>query len=428
MPRVSGSAWPWLLADDSDAIVGVRSGNIDQLFVFSNDDALNIDMSNLAATWNASGTTFTAVKMNVTDTASAAGSALLDLQVSGVSKFSVTKAGVVAGTLTNATGLPIATGVSGLGTGVATFLATPSSANLISAITDETGSGALVFGTSPTIASPTLSGTIAGTPTYSGAQTYAAGVNLNMAIGANVALRQVAVVNHAAGNVGSLALSVTDGGGACGVFVNNTHDGTFSSQDITFLTAQGGLSSATERLKIAKDGGITVGAPTGGSKGAGTINATGVYDDNVLLTCYVLDAAIDGQVDLTKWDAKVPSRLLPATKQMVDDADAEPNESGNYPQKLVEVEPARVQKRIHDDARKFVSRLGTEYDPLNIDAYAAHWKTKRHLTSMPNEEKFDPEQGMATGSWIQRLIETVEIQAVHIETLNQRLKTLEARQ
>lgn len=48
--------------------------------------------------------------------------------------------------LTNATGLPIATGVSGLGTGVATFLATPSSANLRSAITDESGSGVLLFG------------------------------------------------------------------------------------------------------------------------------------------------------------------------------------------------------------------------------------------------------------------------------------------
>lgn len=53
-------------------------------------------------------------------------------------------------TLTNATGLPVATGISGLGSGVATWLATPSSANLASAVTGETGSGALVFGTTPT--------------------------------------------------------------------------------------------------------------------------------------------------------------------------------------------------------------------------------------------------------------------------------------
>jgi len=59
-------------------------------------------------------------------------------------------------TLTNATGLPIGTGVSGLGTGVATFLGTPSSANLIAAVTDETGTGALVFATSPTLVTPAL--------------------------------------------------------------------------------------------------------------------------------------------------------------------------------------------------------------------------------------------------------------------------------
>jgi len=60
------------------------------------------------------------------------------------------------GTLTNATGLPIASGVSGLGAGVATFLATPSSENLAAAVTGETGTGAAVFATSPTLVTPTL--------------------------------------------------------------------------------------------------------------------------------------------------------------------------------------------------------------------------------------------------------------------------------
>jgi uncharacterized protein YjbI with pentapeptide repeats len=61
-----------------------------------------------------------------------------------------------AGTLTNATGLPVSTGISGLGTGVATFLATPSSSNLAAALTDEAGSGTVAFTTSPTFVTPTL--------------------------------------------------------------------------------------------------------------------------------------------------------------------------------------------------------------------------------------------------------------------------------
>ena len=48
-------------------------------------------------------------------------------------------------TLTNATGLPVATGIANLGTGVATFLTTPSSANLASMVTDEIGTGNLIL-------------------------------------------------------------------------------------------------------------------------------------------------------------------------------------------------------------------------------------------------------------------------------------------
>ena len=65
---------------------------------------------------------------------------------------------------TNVTGtLPVSnggTGITSFGTGVATWLGTPSSENLRLAVTDETGTGALVFATSPTLVTPVL-----GTPT-----------------------------------------------------------------------------------------------------------------------------------------------------------------------------------------------------------------------------------------------------------------------
>ena len=56
----------------------------------------------------------------------------------------------------NTTVTPAVGSITGLGTGVATWLATPSSANLLAAVTDETGTGSLVFATSPTLVTPIL--------------------------------------------------------------------------------------------------------------------------------------------------------------------------------------------------------------------------------------------------------------------------------
>ena len=61
--------------------------------------------------------------------------------------------------LTLGSALPVAsggTGITSFGSGVATFLGTPSSANLAAALTDETGSGSAVFATSPTLVTPNL--------------------------------------------------------------------------------------------------------------------------------------------------------------------------------------------------------------------------------------------------------------------------------
>lgn len=62
-------------------------------FVASAVSGLTFDVSNLTATWNNAGTDFDGIKLNVTDTASGAGSDLLDLQIASTSKFSVSKSG-----------------------------------------------------------------------------------------------------------------------------------------------------------------------------------------------------------------------------------------------------------------------------------------------------------------------------------------------
>jgi hypothetical protein len=92
----------------------------------------------------------------------------------------VTSSGTItlAGTLAVANG---GTGITSLGSGVATFLGTPSSANLAAAVTDETGTGALVFANSPTLVTPALGTPASGVVTN---LTGTASININGTVGA----------------------------------------------------------------------------------------------------------------------------------------------------------------------------------------------------------------------------------------------------
>ena len=80
----------------------------------------------------------------------------------GTDARTITQTVNAQGQITNIFDQPISIPVSqinNLGTGVGTFLTTPTSANLKAAVTDETGSGALVFGTQPTLSKPSIDGT-----------------------------------------------------------------------------------------------------------------------------------------------------------------------------------------------------------------------------------------------------------------------------
>lgn len=320
-------------------------------------------LSNLTALWNSAGTAFNALKMNVTDTASAAGSLLIDLQVGGVSQFKVSKAGVLTGVLTNCTGLPNAS-VIGLGT---------------AALVNTGTSGAAI-------------------PLLNAANTF----------GANQGITQSSSGNHAVWNF-------TNSAGATG-HIGMDRGGSGNRVMIGYGAAAdngGAIQIDATNNTLFLTGVIGTGA-TGGHQGAGTSNWTAVYDDGVVLTCYVLEAWLTGGIDVVFWDTLVPDRNIPAVT-----VEQEP---GNF----VEVEPARIEERRHERARGFASVAA---DRLDIDKFAQFMRTNKRLPAFPGPEHWQTlfSGKMPTGDLLQRLWETCEVLAVHLAQARERELALETR-
>ena len=220
--------------------------------------------------------------------------------------------------------------------------------------------------------------------------------------------------------------------------------------------------------------GVYTPSATGGDKGNGTINAQAVYDDNVLLTCYAIEAYKTGTVTVSYWDStaldldvaaqpeQVENRpvtqkvmrarrvrdgarlvetmvevdepvydLLPvvdAAGKPVKDAAGKPvveRVQRMEPVVTAPAQPAGVETRTHAPAARFAARAAELLDPK---LYGDSWKATGHLPAMPSPAEWEAAgKKMGLGDIQQRLWETVEVQAIHIDKLLARIEGLETR-
>ena len=163
----------------------------------------------------------------------------------------------------------------------------------------------------------------------------------------------------------------------------------YTMDNVTDTTEEGSWSFATmvsgtlDTDAMVIGDGVTLGAPTGGLKGAGTLNATAVYDDNTLLTDYVADfynSKLDtDQVDFynSLWTGDGPSPVDTFLEQ-------------------------RTQST------------------LDVDTYINEFLSTGSLPAMPTREEW-LEGKWSTGQLINSLWETVEVLTLHIKDLNERI-------
>jgi len=141
-----------------------------------------------------------------------------------------------------------------LGTNVGTFLATPSSTNLAAAVTDETGSGALVFATSPTLVTPALGTPSSGvtdnltTTTTATALTDTDFVDTNLAAGGKRKILWTAVKTYLNGVFGQLTGNLSQfasGGAIAPASINGVAVDAAANKPVTAASLNGGTLPAS---------------------------------------------------------------------------------------------------------------------------------------------------------------------------------------
>lgn len=168
------------------------------------------------------------------------------------------------------------------------------------------------------------------------------------------------------GNASSATLSHPAGGAKFKVGGFSTIYSETSSGD-TRISSNDVDPAATSHLTIFAGGGVNIGSPTGGNKGAGTLNAVGVYDDNVLLTDYVFEKYFTG---------------------------------------------------------KPVEEKHASYEMKSLDEERAYVRDNLHLSTIVGRAEWEEEGTVPMGKLISQLWETVETQFLYICQLDEQIKYL----
>ena len=215
---------------------------------------------------------------------------------------------------------------------------------------------------------------------YNGSDLFTIKANGNVGIGTNApnTKLEVATTTAADGMIsGSSFMGVWNDGSKYAVFSHKNFRVTDSDTKYAFIQNNVGESyfnSATilkflvaGATKASITNGLIVGSPTGGDKGAGTINAKAVYDDNVLLTDYVFDKYFDNEIK-------------------------------------------------EEDIEKGVS---SEYTIPTREEFIEHIKTKKHLPRLTGRLDWTEENRPSLGKFQSQLCEQVEHLALYIKELHE---------